>query len=169
MITRHRRKGSAPLEVVMIFPTLVLLLVAILWIGAGGMARTTALSAARGEGWQQRPTNPGDVTKLEHDPAQTAVRHTENVPVAMSAPGKPVRVATATVVVQDRPWAHEDLSFPALPADQGITVHADLLDQFGRNNAGPVADVSSLVGEFNASRFLDPAASPTRTDSKPVK
>jgi hypothetical protein len=158
---RHRRRGSAPLEVVMIFPTLVLLLAAILSVGAGGAARTAALSDARGEGWH-RPVDPGDVLKLEHDPAATAVEHTERTPLALAAFGRRGQVATGTVVAQDRPWAHEDLPFPVLPADQGIAPHAALLDQLAAANGGPVADVSSVIGELNSARFLDPAVKPAR-------
>lgn len=165
MITRHRRRGSAPIEVVVIFPTLVLLLAAILWVGAAGTARTTALSAARGEGWQC-PVTPGDVLKLEHDPAETAVRHTARTPLAVPAFGKPGRVATATVVVQDRPWAHEDLPFAEVPADRGIATHTELLEQLSRNNAGPVADVASVLKGMHAARFLDPAVKPTRSDGQ---
>lgn len=155
---RHRRRGSAPLEVVAIFPTLVLLLATILSVGAGGVARTSALSDARGEGWNHRPTEAADVLTLDHDPTRTAVAYTETTPVALAAFGRTGQTAGATVVVQDRPWAHEDLPFPA---EEGITAHVGILDQISRTNPGPVSDVSPLASELSAARFLDPAVKPT--------
>ena len=49
MTRRQRRRGMAPLEVLLVFPTIVLLLAAILWVARVGIVGTSALTEARGE------------------------------------------------------------------------------------------------------------------------
>lgn len=160
MTTRSpRRRGLAPLELVMLFPLLVALVVGILWVGKAGAARSAAIADARGVAWKQRDAaDPGRVLKRDHDATASVVADARANPLGGRDPfAKQARAAEAATGAPFNPWTFEEIVFAELPpAHQEITPHRELLRVIGRRNPESLREYNRLIGRLGAAP-IDPA------------
>ncbi len=145
-----RRRGMAPLELVLVLPILAGLAAALVWVAGVGAGQVSAVAEARGRAWQDRATAaPGEVLRFDHAAAASAV----------SGAGANPRLGPASAAATTthfRPWAHEDVPFAPLPEGE-VAAHEDVLALLAGRNLGPLTAVANGVGGLKASRALDPA------------
>lgn len=159
IVSRTRRRAMAPLELAMLFPLLMILVVAVVWAGKAGSARTAALADARGQAWAQRPAaQPGTVLKLEHKPLASVVEQDQENPLK----GKPIFsqqawIALAYSGTTFAEWAHQVIEFARLPkAEVKIIPHMELLVRFGERNPETLSRYSQLVAGVRGSPAVHP-------------
>jgi hypothetical protein len=144
------RRGTAPLELVLILPVLCGLVVTLYWIAGVGAGQVTALSEARGRAWQERDrAAPGEVLRFDHAAGASAVTATGSNPRLGHA-------RTTTTTTHFRPWAHEDVPFPPLPGGE-VRAHEEVLALLAARNLGPLSAASQQLAGLRAARAIDPA------------
>ncbi len=130
---RTRRRGTAPLEFVLVLPLLLAITVAGWWCARAGLTKVGAASDARREAWDKRAdADPGVPFDLRQRPLLSAVEAEVETPVPGNNPfaGGTVRARSFALMV-DKTWDHEHAEFPRLP-DAPIAVHRDRLMHFRR-------------------------------------
>jgi hypothetical protein len=110
ILNRPRRRAMAPLELALTLPILLSVVVAILYVARAGVAKTAALSDARGEVWAHRgDADPGPVGQLDH-PLTTGLvekRTGREIPIRLAAAP---RTATAGAETTFGAWSFEHLA-----------------------------------------------------------
>ena len=153
-----RRPGTAPLEFVLVLPLLVGLFACILWIGRAGAARTAALSEARERSWAGQSTaDPGEVLRLNHNPAVSLSEYRAEQPYRGGGPNSQREmVATAITGTHFRTWSYED----ALGSGAGSDAAGmELLRLLVARNPESFANSGALLPSLDATRFIDPTVS----------
>lgn len=114
MIRRSQRHGLAPLEFVLIFPLLLLLLMCGLWAARAGYAKMTAISTARCVAWEQVADAGTPLDRWQEPPVSWTQHRDQQAVVAKP----PVAVPTTTAITlagrTDQAWDHTDFPFPRL-------------------------------------------------------
>ena len=144
------RRGSAPLELVLTAPLLVGMVVWVAGLGATGVARTAAVSAARSAAWAA-PTACAEPLRLDHplDDGRVTGRGRRAAAGRWRA-GPPVE--TATAVTAGGAWAADEVPFPERPPH--IEPHLPPLADLVHRNPG---SFGRLTAEgLAAARRIDP-------------
>lgn len=130
---RTRRRGTAPLEFVMVLPLLFTILVAGWWCVRAGLSKTATATDARRTAWEKRAdADPGIAFDLNQKPLESAVDAETKTAVGGKSPfGGEVMTATSYSLMTDKTWDHEQYEFEELP-DSPIAMHRLRLLHFGR-------------------------------------
>lgn len=112
-----RRRGVAPLEFVLVFPFLMLLMTVGWYAAKVGFTQAQAATEARRQAWAQRDLcDPG----VPQDPDQHPLVSYLDQEVTRDVPGyspidQSLTLRQSTAGVTDKTWDHEQVPFPKLP------------------------------------------------------
>jgi hypothetical protein len=150
------RPGTAPLEFVLVFPLLLAVALAVVWVGVSGARRIAVVSEARGHGWAGRErADAGDVLRLNHDPNRSLIqsRRTVSLPKGL---GLPPLSAEATTGTHFRFWATDDRVYLDEPTGE-TGPHLGLLRTLAERNPESLGRVTAVMGRLGDAALIDPA------------
>lgn len=133
----RRRPGLAPLELVMLFPFLMLLVAAIFFVARCAAARTAAATTARHDAFAARDAaDPGVPLLLAHDAEASFVERTTSADVSGGVVFSGERFqAKAANTAMGRTWDEQDLPLP--PTGIPFVPHVELFPLIGANALEP--------------------------------
>lgn len=131
-MTPTRRRGTAPLEFVLVLPLLFTIVIAGWWCARAGLTKLSAATEARRAAWDRRAdADPGEPFDLQQSPLVSAVSEqvTHAVPGGNPFAAEAVHARSSALMV-DKCWDHEQAEFPRLP-DSPVSAHQKSLLQLG--------------------------------------
>lgn len=153
-----RRRGIATLELVFIFPLLMLMASAIFVMFRGDVAKESAATRARAQVFrQQNAADAGRVLRIDHNPLDSITSTVRQQPVPLGPLfGRRTTDAVSSASITGRVWDYEDIAF--LPAGRTWQPHQVELDAILRNGGFPPG---IDVGAFDLfSKTLNPEQNP---------
>ena len=148
MVNERVRRGMAPLEFVLVFPLLVSIGAAIVWVGVSGARKVSTASEARGQAWTDRnQADAGEVLKLHHDAAQSRIARTASTPLP-KPPVVPRRTAESTTGTDFRFWSIDERLFADSTDKPPHVIHFEILRQLAHVNPETLGRAAEALPEL---------------------
>lgn len=149
------RRGTAPVELVMVLPVLLILCGTLLTVGHAGAARIAALTAARDGAWaKEAVADPGDVLRLNHNPDVSLVEQEAREPYRGFAPLNGGE-ASAIAGVHFRAWTEDDLIATGA-RERNDPRSSGLIELLAKQNGDAMARAAGTLRTLANTRFVDP-------------
>jgi|GEM_PF-5712433 len=144
-----RRRGIATLELVFIFPLLMLMASAIFMMFRGDISKESAATRARAQAFRQQNTaDPGRLLLLDHNPLDSTTSTLQQQPVALGPLfGRAVTVAESSASVTGRVWDYRDIPFA--PIGQSWKPHTTEYATIARNPGFPPSITAEAFDLFS--------------------
>jgi len=153
-----RRRGIATLELVFIFPLLMLMASAIFMMFRGDVGKESAATRARAQVFrQQNAADAGRVLQIDRNPLDSSTSTIQRQPVPLGPLfGRASTDAVSSASVTGRVWDYKDIAF--LPVGRTWQPHRVELDAILRNGGFPPAIDAGAFDLFALT--LDPERNP---------